>query len=230
MNIKCIAIDDEPLALEKIKSFAGKLPQLQMISTFNNAAGALEFIRNNVVELIFLDIQMDNMSGIEMLDKIIARPQVIFITAFSEYAPKAFDLSVTDFLLKPYTFDRFRLAVNKAADYMLWQQRDHNEIAKPVDYIFVKSGYKLVKIFVNDILYVEGMRDYQYIVTRTEKIIASHSIQELDRTLHKGLVRCHKSYIVALSGITSIERDRIRIGNKYIPIGDSYKDDFYKNI
>jgi two-component system, LytTR family, response regulator len=230
MNIKCIAIDDEPLALEKIKSFAGKLPQLQMISTFNNAAGALEFIRNNVVELIFLDIQMDNMSGIEMLDKIIARPQVIFITAFSEYAPKAFDLSVTDFLLKPYTFDRFRLAVNKAADYMLWQQRDHNEIAKPVDYIFVKSGYKLVKIFVNDILYVEGMRDYQYIVTRTEKIIASHSIQELDKTLPKGLVRCHKSYIVALSGITSIERDRIRIGNKYIPIGDSYKDDFYKNI
>ncbi len=230
MNIKCIAIDDEPLAIEKIKSFADKLPQLQMIATFNNSSDALEFIRNNDVQLIFLDIQMDNMSGIEMLDKIVARPQIIFITAFSEYAPKAFDLSVTDFLLKPYTFDRFKLAINKAADYMQWQQHDLNEIAKPVDYIFVKSGYKLVKIFVNDILYVEGLRDYQYIVTRNEKVIASHSIHELGKMLPKSLVRCHKSYIVALSAIISIERDRIRIGNKYIPIGDSFKPDFYKNI
>ena len=123
MNIKCIAIDDEPLAIEKIKSFAEKLPQLQMIATFSNSSDALEFIRNNEVQLIFLDIQMDNMSGIELLEKIIARPQIIFITAFSEYAPKAFDLSVTDFLLKPYTFDRFKLAVIKAADYMQWQQR-----------------------------------------------------------------------------------------------------------
>jgi DNA-binding LytR/AlgR family response regulator len=230
MNIKCIAIDDEHMALEKIKSFVEKLPQLHMLATFSNSNDALEFISNNDVQLIFLDIQMDHMSGIEMLEKIITRPQIIFITAFIEYAPKAFDLAVTDFLLKPYTFDRFKLAVNKASEYMQWQQRKFTEIQKPADYIFVKSGYKLIKISVNDILYIEGMRDYQYIVTSTEKVIASHSIQELDKMLPNSLIRCHKSYIVALSGITSIERDRIRIGNKYIPIGDAYKDEFYKNI
>jgi DNA-binding LytR/AlgR family response regulator len=230
MNIKCIAVDDEPLALEKIKTFAEKLPQLQLLATFGNSSDALDFIRNHDLQLIFLDIQMDYMSGIEMVEKIITRPQIIFTTAFSEYAPKAFDLAVTDFLLKPFTFERFKLAVNKAADYIQWQQGGLARIHDQTDFIFVKSGYKLVKIFVNEILYIEGMRDYQYIVTRTEKVIASHSIQELDKMLPKGLVRCHKSYIVALSGITSIERDRIRIGNKYIPIGDSYKDDFYKNI
>lgn len=230
MNINCIAIDDEPLAIEKIKSFAGQLSQLKMVATFTSPPAALEFIRNNDVELIFLDIQMDLMNGIQMLEKLISRPQIIFITAYSEYAPKAFDLSVTDFLLKPYTFERFKLAVSKAYEYMQWQQRDSGESQKQADFIFVKSGYKLVKIFVNDILYIEGMRDYQYIVTNTEKVIASHSIQELGKMLPKSLIRCHKSYIVALSGITSIERDRIRIGNKYIPIGDSYKDEFYKNI
>ena len=230
MNINCIAIDDEPLAIEKIKSFAAQLPQLNMVATFTSPQAGLEFIRNHDVELIFLDIQMDLMNGIEMLEKLISRPQIIFITAFSEYAPRAFDLSVTDFLLKPYTFERFKLAVSKASDYMQWNQRDSGEVQKQADFIFVKSGYKLVKIFVNEILYIEGMRDYQYIVTNTEKVIASHSFHELGKMLPKSLIRCHKSYMVALSGITSIERDRIRIGNKYIPIGDSYKDEFYRNI
>ncbi len=103
-------------------------------------------------------------------------------------------------------------------------------VRKPVDYIFVKSGYKLVKIFIDEILYIEGMRDYQNIVTTTDKIIASHSINELEKLLPAGLIRCHKSFIVSLAGINSIEHDRIRIGNKYIPIGDSYREEFYKNI
>ena len=135
-----------PLAIEKIKSFTEKLPQLQLVATFTNSVSALEFIRNNAVQLIFLDIQMDKMNGIEMLEKMISRPQVILTTAFGEYAMKGFDLSVTDFLLKPYTFDRFSLAVNKATDYIQWQQTSWLSVRKPVNYIFVKSGYKLVKI------------------------------------------------------------------------------------
>jgi two-component system LytT family response regulator len=230
MSIRCIAVDDEPLAIEKIKSFTKKLPQLQLLATFSNSIAALEFIRNNAIQLIFLDIQMDKMNGIELLEKMVNRPQVILTTAFSEYAMKGFDLSVTDFLLKPFTFDRFSHAVNKATDYIQWQQAAIMTIQKPVDYIFVKSGYKLVKIFIDDILYIEGMRDYQNIVTPTEKILAGHSINELEKLLPEGLVRCHKSFIVSLSRITSIEHDRIRIGNKYIPVGDSYKEDFYKNI
>jgi DNA-binding LytR/AlgR family response regulator len=230
MSIRCIAVDDEPLAIEKIKSFTEKLPQLQLVATFSNSASALEFIRNNAVQLIFLDIQMDKMSGIEMLEKMIIKPQVILTTAYGEYATQGFDLSVTDFLLKPYTFERFSLAVNKATEYISWQQNSLAVSQRPVNYIFVKSGYKLVKIFINDILYIEGLRDYQNIVTVSEKIIASHSINELEKLLPHGFVRCHKSFIVSLSGINSIEHDRIRIGNKYIPIGDSYKDDFYKKI
>jgi two-component system, LytTR family, response regulator len=230
MNISCIAVDDEPLAIEKIKSFADKLPQLQLVATFTNSFTALEFLRNNSIQLLFLDIQMDKMTGIEMLERMASRPQVIITSAFTEYAMKGYDLSVTDFLLKPYTFDRFSLAVNRVTEYIQWQQAALITIKKPVDYIFVKSGYKLVKIFIDEILYIEGMRDYQNIVTRTEEIIASHSINELEKLLPSGLVRCHKSFIVSLAGITSIEHDRIRIGNKYIPIGDSYKTDFYKNI
>jgi len=230
MSISCIAIDDEPLAIEKIKSFAEKLPQLRLVATFTNSLTALEFLKTNAIQLIFLDIQMDKMTGIELLEKMASRPQVIITSAFSEYAMKGYDLSVTDFLLKPYTFDRFCLAVNKVTDYIQWQQAAMITIRKSIDYIFVKSGYKLVKIFIDDILYIEGLRDYQHIITTTEKIIASHSMTDLEKLLPEGFVRCHKSFIVSLPGINSIEHDRIRIGNKYIPIGDSYKEDFYKKI
>lgn len=230
MRISCIAVDDEPLAIEKLKAFIGKLPQLQLVATFGRASEAIGFIRNNPVQLIFLDIQMDGITGIEMVEQMIEKPQVIFTTAYNEYALKAFELAVTDYLLKPYTFDRFKLAVNKAIDYISWQEAAAQSNSAPVDYIFVKSGYKLVKVFLNDILYIEGMRDYQCIVTPTEKILASHSFQELEKTLPRGFVRCQKSYMVSLSKIESIENDRIKIGNKYIPIGDTYKEAFYRLI
>lgn len=230
MRINCIAVDDEPLALEKIKAFILKLPQLQLVATFNRSSAAVEFIRNNPVQLLFLDIQMDGVTGIEMVEQMTEKPQVIFTTAYNEYALKAFELAVTDYLLKPYTFDRFKLAVNKAIDYIYWQQAASQATTAPVDYIFVKSGYKLVKVFLNDILYIEGMRDYQCIVTPSEKILASHSFQELEKSLPRGFVRCQKSYMVSLSKIESIENDRIKIGNKYIPIGDTYKEAFYKMI
>lgn len=230
MRINCIAVDDEPLAIEKLKAFIGKLPQLQLVATFGRASEAIGFIRNNPVQIVFLDIQMDGITGIEMVEQMIEKPQVIFTTAYNEYALKAFELAVTDYLLKPYTFDRFKLAVNKAIDYIYWQEAATQATSVPVDYIFVKSGYKLVKVFLNDILYIEGMRDYQCIVTPTEKILANHSFQELEKTLPRGFVRCQKSYMVSLSKIESIENDRIKIGNKYIPIGDTYKEAFYKLI
>ena len=230
MRINCIAVDDEPLALEKLKAFIGKLPQIQLVATFGRASAAIEYLRNNPVQLLFLDIQMDGITGIEMVEQMIEKPQVIFTTAYNEYALKAFELSVTDYLLKPYTFDRFKLAVNKAIDYIYWQEAASQATPAMVDYIFVKSGYKLVKVFLNDILYIEGMRDYQCIVTPSEKILASHSFQELEKTLPRGFVRCQKSYMVSLPKIESIENDRIKIGNKYIPIGDTYKDAFYKMI
>jgi len=230
MNIKCIAVDDEPLAIEKIKLFVGKLPQLRMLATFRNAPAALEYIKNNPVQLIFLDIRMDGLSGIEMAAQMTNKPQIIFTTAFNEYAIKAFELAVTDYLLKPYTFERFNQAVNKAADYIYWQEAASVANKKTIDYIFVKSGYKLVKIFLDEIHYIEGMRDFQCIVTPTAKVLASITLQELEVMLPKEFVRCQKSYIVSLGKIESIENDRIKIGNKLIPIGDSYKEAFYRQI
>jgi len=230
MNIKCIAVEDEPLALEKLKSFIGKLPQLELVATFRNAQSALEFIWHNPIHLVFLDIRMDGVSGIEMIEQMGIRPQVIFTTAYNEYAIRAFELAATDYLLKPYTFERFCQAVNKADEYIKWKQPEAIDKKTQPDYIFVKSGYKLVKIILEQVLYIEGMRDYQCIVTPESKILASITFVELEKILPKGFVRCHKSYIVSISKIESIENDRIKIGNKYIPIGDTYKESFYKQI
>jgi DNA-binding LytR/AlgR family response regulator len=230
MNIKCIAVEDEPLALEKLKSFIGKLPQLDLAATFRNAQSALEFIRHHPVHLIFLDIRMDGVSGIEMIEQMDIRPQVIFTTAYHEYAIRAFELAATDYLLKPYTFERFCQAVNKADEYIKWKQSSSTAAKTQTDYIFVKSGYKLLKVILKEVLYIEGMRDYQCIVTADSKVLASITFQELVKILPAGFVRCQKSYIVSISKIESIENDRIKIGNKYIPIGETYKESFYKQI
>lgn len=162
-----------------------------------------------------------------MLEQMTNRPQIILTTAYSEYALSGFELSVTDYLLKPFTFDRFAQAVNKAGEYIQWQQVALKPEKKQVEYIFVKSGYKLVRILQSEILYIEGMKDFQSIICKTEKIIASHSIHELEALLNKGFVRCHKSYIVSVSKINSIERERIFIGSKSIPIGEMYSKEFY---
>ena len=230
MNLKCIAIDDEPLALEKIRSFVEKLPRLTLEATFRNAADALAYLKNHEVQLLFLDIQMDKMTGIEMLEQMNRRPQVILTTAYSEYALRGFELSVTDYLLKPYTFERFAQAINKAAEFTEWQKLSQAPSTGNAGYIFVKSGYRLVKIMQDEILYIEGMRDFQCIMCKTEKILASHSMHDLGNMLGEGFVRCHKSYIVSVSKINSIERERIFIGNKSIPIGEMYRENFYNTI
>jgi DNA-binding LytR/AlgR family response regulator len=230
MNFSCIAVDDEPLALEKVKSFVEKLPRLKLEATFRNAADALSFVLSHDVKIIFLDVQMDKMTGIEMLEQMENRPQVILTTAYSEYALRGFELSVTDYLLKPFTFERFARAANKAIDYISWKQTSPSVEKEKADYIFVKAGYKLVKIFQDDILYIEGMRDFQCIVCKTEKVLASCPMHELDNILNQGFVRCHKSFIVSIAKIKSIERERIFIGSKSIPIGEKYREEFYKHI
>jgi DNA-binding LytR/AlgR family response regulator len=173
---------------------------------------------------------MDGTNGLEMVAQLTSKPQIIFTTAYHEYALQAFELAVTDYLLKPYSYDRFVQAVTKASDYLQWQQVSVAATVPATDYLFVKSGYKLVKIFVNEILYIEGMRDFQSIVTTTAKIVASLSFAELERILPPNIVRCHKSYMVSIPMIESIENDRIKIGNKLIPIGETYKEAFYRQI
>jgi len=223
MGITCIAIEDEPLALDKLVQFIGNTPWLELKASFNNGIDALSYLQNNEVQLLFLDIQMNGLTGLQMLDAMAYKPQVIITTAFSEYALKGYEYSITDYLLKPYSFERFLQAVQKVT---VGEKADVPVSAN--SFVFVKTDYRIVKIEYNDILYIEGMRDYRSIVTLQGKTITSTTFAELETMLPKQLfARIHKSYMVSLQKVKTIEHHRIYIADKLLPIGESYKQAFY---
>lgn len=222
----CIIIEDEPLALERTKNFVNKIPFLHLLGSFDNALDGLAFLKTNKVDLLFLDINMDELSGIELLESSNITSEVIITTAYQEYALKGYELSVTDYLLKPFTFNRFLQAVNKVQENLSIRL-----MQSPRDFIFVKTENRLEKIAFNDIIYIEGMRDYRRIHTLTKKTMTLQNFSELEQLIPSHLVcRVHKSYMVALNKIESIERNRIKIGNQLIPISDTYKDAFLQRI
>ncbi len=224
MKLNCIIVEDEPLAAERAAMYVKKLPFLNLLATFDNATDALVFLKINKVELLFLDIHLGAMSGIELLENAHITSQVILTTAYHEYALKGFDLKVSDYLLKPYTFERFLQAVERVQDYY-----SKNEITKEKTFIFVKIEYRLEKILIDDIVYIEGMGDYRCIHTKEKKLMTLQTFSELEQTIPSYLVcRVHKSYMVALDKINSIEKERIKIGTKYIPISETYKSSFFE--
>ncbi len=226
MNLNCIIVEDEPLALERTKEFVLKLPFLNLLSTFDNAIEALSFLKANKVHLLFLDINMDGLSGIELLESSTIDSQVIITTAYPEYALKGFDLQVSDYLLKPYTFERFVQAVDKAQSNLL---RNGNSNEKK--FFFVKTEYRLEKIFFNEVLYIEGKKDYRKIHTTHKQIMTLQTFNDFEKEISPSLVcRVHKSFMVSLDKIESIERDRIKIRDILIPISDTYKEMFYQLI
>lgn len=222
----CIIIEDEPLALEKTKDFVNKVPFLNLSATFDNALDGLTYLNNNKVDVLFLDINMDELSGIELLESSKITSQVIITTAYQEYALKGYELHITDYLLKPFTFNRFLQAVNKA------QENLNQRIAeKQLDFIFVKTENRLEKIMISDILYIEGMRDYLRIHTSNKRIMTLQSFNELEQLIPAHLVcRVHKSYMVAVNKIESIERSRIKIADQIIPVSETYKEAFLQLI
>ncbi len=222
----CIIIEDEPLALEKTKDFVNKVPFLSLSATFDNALTGLTYLNNNKVDLLFLDINMDELSGIELLKSSKIASQVIITTAYQEYALKGYELQITDYLLKPFTFNRFLQAANKALENL-----NHRAIEKQLDFIFVKTENRLEKITINDILYIEGMRDYLRIHTTNKKIMTLQGFSDLEKLLPSHLVcRVHKSYMVAINKIDSIERSEIKIGNVIIPVSATYKELLFQYI
>lgn len=226
-NFSCIIIEDEPLAMERTKLFVGKLPFLTLAATFDNALNALLYLKSNPVDIMFLDINMDELSGIELLESANIISQVIITTAYQEYALKGYELSVTDYLLKPYTFNRFLQAVTKAQKALT---RAASE-TPTADFIFIKTENRLEKVAFKDILYIEGMRDYRRIHTQSKRIMTLQNFKELEQLIPANLVcRVHKSYMVAIDKIESIERSRIKIGNQIIPVSDTYKELFYQVI
>ena len=222
----CIIIEDEPLALERTKEFAERTHFLNVTATFDNALDGLAFLKTHTVDILFLDINMDELSGIELLESTTIQSQVILTTAYQEYALKSYELQVTDYLLKPFSFQRFLQAVNKAQENLNLKTVD-----TPAEFLFVKTEHRLEKIFLRDILYIEGMRDYRRIHTVDKRIMTLQNFKEFEEILPPNLIcRVHKSYMVALGKIDAIERNRIRIGDQMIPISDTYKADFFNRI
>ncbi len=225
-KLSCIIIEDEPLALDKTRDFVSKVPFLHLAATFDNALSGLTYLNNNKVDVLFLDINMDELTGIELLESSKITSQVILTTAYQEYALKGYELQITDYLLKPFTFNRFLQAVNKAQDNILHRGAD----ALP-EFIFIKTENRLEKITLQDIVYIEGMRDYRRIHTTHKKIMTLQNFSELEKMIPTSIVcRVHKSYMVSLAKIESVERGRIKIGELLIPVSDSYRDAFFALI
>ncbi|MEY4904364.1 MAG: hypothetical protein RLZZ292_2179 [Bacteroidota bacterium] len=224
MKRTCIIVEDEPLAAERAKEYVQKLPFLNLLATFDNAQDALVFLKMNDVDVLFLDIHLGAVSGIQLLENATITSQVILTTAYNEYALKGFDLKVSDYLLKPYTFERFVQAIERVQAQ--WNKPESNK-EKP--FIFVKVEYRLEKILIDDILYIEGMGDYRRIHTTEKRLMTLQTFSELEQVLPQNSVcRVHKSYMVAIAKIDTIEKDRIKLGATYIPISETYKQVFFE--
>jgi two-component system, LytTR family, response regulator len=223
--INCIIIEDEPLAVKKLVNFIDRLPTLNLLETFNSAVSAIGFLNENSIDLIFLDIEMKELTGIQLMESININSKVIITTAYDKYAIKGFELQVSDYLLKPITFERFVKACDKVG-------RDLNQLVnKEHSKIFIKTEYRLEGIALSDILYIEGMGDYRRIVTLQKKIMTLQTFKELINLIPEDkFCRVHNSFIVSLDKIEKIERNRISIKEKLIPISDSYEKEFYKKI
>ena len=223
MNINCIVIDDTPLAVEKLEGFIRQIPHLTLLKSFNNGIEAISFMKTNPVDLVFLDIQMEQFSGLQFLESLQNPPQIIIVSAYSQYAVSGFDHSVTDYLLKPYSFERFLKAIDKV-------QLD-TDASNQKEYMFVKTEYRMERINFSDILYIEGQGAYLRIITQKAKIMTLQSFQNMESLLPSdNFMRIHKSFIVAMNKIESIERNRIKIGSELLPIGLSYRDRFMKAL
>lgn len=228
MNIKCIIVEDEPLAINLLETYIEKIPYLSLIGTFTNPILALNFLKENEVDLLFCDIQMPEITGLTLLKIINQKPFVILTTAYSEYALEGFENDVVDYLLKPITFDRFLKAVEKVSNRQLENRsRNLNKSKNEDDYIFVKDGTTLIKVFYKDILYIEGLKDYVSIVTENKKIVSLYNLKMLETQLPSDqFFRIHNSYIISINALYSIEKDKVTIGNKSIPISDTYRKSF----
>lgn len=228
--MRCVIVEDEPLARERLETYIAQLPTLEMVATFDNASEALAFLLSNPVDVLFLDINLGGVSGIELLETNAITCPVILTTAHADFALRAYDLKVADYLLKPFTFPRFVQAVDQAAVRTLTDSPKGSPSGDRT-YFFVKTEQRLERVRFAELLYVEGDGDYRQIQTLTRRINTLEKFGELEERLPRDLVcRVHKSFMVALDKIESVERDRIRIRDKYIPISGTYRDEFYARI
>lgn len=229
--IKCIVIDDEPWALALMEDYVRKTPFFELCYSTTNPIEAINFLHENKIDLVFSDIQMKELTGIQLMKIAGEKCRYILTTAYSEYAMEGYEHNVLDYLLKPITYERFLKAATKAKDYFsaAITVPDHEAIKK--EFIFLKTDNRLVRLLLEDILFIEGLRDYISVQTKTDKLIVLENLKNLENELPGNLfMRVHKSFIVALHKIEVIERNRIFIGDYTIPIGDTYKAEFFSAI
>ena len=231
-KIKCIAIDDEPVALDIISDYVAKIPFLELIKTYRNALHAIEFLQNNKVDLIFLDINMPEINGIDFFKTLTIKPNVIFTTAYSEFAVESYELNAIDYLMKPIEFNRFLKAVNKIQSSQNLNIDSKSLIQKTSnDSIILKSGSKSYKINTQEILFIEGSGNYLTFHTLDKKLMVLMSMNEALNILPEtSFARIHKSFIVALNQIKVIENHQVQINDVKIPIGKYYKESFFNKI
>jgi two-component system, LytTR family, response regulator len=237
MKVKCVIVEDEPLARNLLVEYVRKVPTLHLVEACSSAISAIEVLRKNAVDILFLDVQMPELTGISLLKVLQKRPLVILTTAYSEYALEGYELDVVDYLLKPITFERFLRSVDKAT-LRLQVHRPETVAEVPAvsvpaaqPFVFVKDGTKLVKVVFDDILYVEGLKDYVTIHTKTQKIVSLQRLKTLEDQLPSDkFIRIHNSFIVSLKAIDVVHKNNVQVGNAMLPIGETYKKIFREFI
>ena len=231
-----IIVDDEYLAQKLLQDYVSKMDSLQLVATCSNAFEAMEALKNNKVEIMLLDIQMPDLTGLELVKSLEKKPAVIFTTAYSEYAVDAFNLGVSDYLLKPFDFPRFIQAINKAIGHVPTQAENQpklsvDTISKSNDFITVKADYKLYKINYDDLLFIEGQHEYVTFHTKERRITALFALKDLEEILPKDrFVRVHKSYIVSFKQIQELDKSDVTVMGNKIPVGASYRDELLARL
>jgi DNA-binding LytR/AlgR family response regulator len=222
----CLIVDDEDLAVSLLETYVQKTEGIEVAGTCYHALDAQKFLQTHTVDIIFLDIQMPYLTGLEFVKQLQHPPLIIFTTSYSEHAVEAFELKVMDYLLKPFTYERFLHAVEKVKDYLQLVQSQ-----KEADCFFVKSDGMQIKIMIDEILYIEGLKQYVKIVTANGQIITLEAMKKLEEILPSSkFVRLHKSYIAALDKIQAMSRKEITVGQKHIPVGKTYEEEWVRRM
>ncbi len=236
LKLRCVIVDDEPLAIEKLVNYASKVPFLEVDKTFSNGLEALDYIKSTKVDLLFLDVQMEDITGIQLLEIMKDKPYVVLTTAYDQFALKGYELDVNDYLLKPISFERFLKAVHRIYDLAHAGSSQAPEIAVEVKpkgpgFMFVKTEYRMQKVNFDDILYIEGMKDYLRIVMEKERIMTLTNFKSIIEMLPDDcFIRIHKSFVINISKIDGIERHHVIINKERLAISENYRKSFFEML
>lgn len=234
MAYTCLIVDDEQLARKLLQEFVTKVPALELKGMCKNPLEAMEIMHTQAIDILLLDIQMPELTGVEFLKTMKNRPATIFTTAYSEYALEGYQLDVVDYLVKPFSLDRFILAINKAMEFIDLRRMavgQNHELPKDKQFLLLHADHKIYKVLLTDILYIEGLKEYVSYYTREKRIIVLQSLKSIEENLPSDrFIRVHRSYIVPIDRIKTLDGNQVQIGDKLIPVGRSYKEEVLRRV